>query len=555
MQTISAEEKALWRSDIQKKNLRIIVYHPQTKAQVLTLNNSDIVSESFELTQILESKNTLTFGNANAACVKFKCRDIERDIRNYLVRVTIALDGTNYAARTLFYGRIETQENQTHEDVLTSFIAYDLMRDIYALNLTSWWNSYSPANNSTLQTYVSAITNKIRDSIGCSVSIGSCANLSLSLESKPDLSKYQVVSGEMLIKWLAQICNVYFYFDDSTLKTLSLRSMAEGLFPATTLYPNTTLFPDGGTYDVKMQNDSYNKLSYEPYKTAIIDKVVVTDQESIEQGQYPAITGNNILYIESNPFVWKMNMQQAAQNIYDRVKNVWFTPCVVNCPGMPYMEMGDMIKIQTAKNEIFAYILKRTLKGIQILKDTFRNESDQYQESHAQTFASITSDNGKSVLKIQADIVEMNEVVAQKATITDLNATNIRVGSLEADHVTTAELTATNGRIGALEADHVTTEQLNATNGRVGTLETNSLTADNINSKTFTLDSGHIGNLDASKITSGTISAARIDTNFASAQHFTVPYTGFKMGDYEVSIARIVDRDGNVWNALCAYFE
>lgn len=528
MKNVTDAEKLAWQSGVLHKDVTLTINCKN--GSVINLNNSDIVSNSIKLSKILESNKTLSFGDTNAASLEIKCRDIKQDIRGCDITAKIKLRGTEFE-QILFCGVIEAQENQTHEDILTRITAFDYIRSIFNLDVTNWWNGLSIANDTVFRTYVKTIIDKLAQLAKCTgmsdADINKFANLNVKVKEKPNLiDKYGTVTGEMLLKWLAQAGNVYITLDCKELKAVKLEPMVEGLHPHVGLYPHKGLYPSGGNYNQKYNRSEYIKLKYEPYKTEKVDQVVITDQEGIGQGQYPTTAGKNILFIDSNPFLWNMPMNQCAENIYGRVKDIYFTPASIECVGMPYIELGDVIKAYTANNSIFSYILKIELKGIQNLRSKFINESEQFLDTHSPSYAEVTNDNGKRILKIQADIVEINELVAKRATIEQLQATNARVGSLEADHVKVSDLKASNARIGSLEADHVSVSSFNAVSGRVGNLE-----ADHVSVSSFNALSATVSTINANYITSAYINAEHITGAISSAavtvKSFNIASDGF----------------------------
>lgn len=477
MKNITEEEKNLWLSNSQPKNITISIYK---NGDYIILNNSDIVSESLEITEILESGKTLSFGDVNASSLKFRCRDIAQDVRGCSVTVSLAFKDYPQYSQYVFAGRIDTQSNQTHEDVITTITAYDYIKMAFELDLTEWWKNLQIADNQPFSAYVNLITRKLASDGGCAPfedsSLAKMANLNQIIAKKPDLNAdYTSLSGEMFLKWIAQVCNVYITLVRGRLVAVRLPEMKEGLRPHIGLRPHKGLYPSAGSYDFSVPQSNYISATYEPYKTEKIDQVIITDKGGIGEWKYPNIQGDgkNIFFMDGNPFVWAMSdIQAVAQTIFDRIKNVYFTPCNVKCYGTVFMELGDVIKVSTVKNIILSYILKRTMKGINSITDSFTNKAEQYQGSHAPSYSEINNANGKTILKIQADIVEINELKASKVYVDD-------------------EV-----------AKKVSAEELYV-------------------SGTTIIDNAHIENLDASKITSGTISTSRLDSSVITTSNFS----------------------------------
>lgn len=499
MLNITDEEKLLWQSDSQHKEYEIVFKQPNSEQTISILYNEDLVGESLKLTQILEDNNTLTFAGVNSDYLTFECIDLIQDYRGCDIEVWAKLSGTTYPKRLFFFGPVLEQENQTHEDVTTSITAYDLISVINRLNLTSWWNELSLPTNATFRDYIERIIDKFATETGCEVfselDYSLLANIDLVLSYKPDLiADFQEVTGEMLIKWIAQAANVYITMQGRKLRPVKIQPMKDGLRPHVGLRPHPGLFPYGGSYDKAYSTADYIKVDYEPYRTNKIDQVVVNDKVGIGQGQYPTEKGDNVFYLDSNPFLWAMDMQQAAENIYQRIKDVYFTPSKIEAVGLPFIELGDVCKLYTQKNIIYSYILKRTLKGMQALIDDYANESEQVQQSHEPSFASVTSDNGKSILKIQADIVEINELKASKIYVDEEVAKKVSAEELYVSGTTVIN----NAHIDNLDASKITS-------GRISTdhLSTSVITTGNLSAQSISASQISGGSLSGSLISGG----------------------------------------------------
>ena len=116
---------------------------------------------------------------------------------------------------------------------------------------------------------------------------------------------------------------------------------------------------------------------------------------------------------------------------------------------------------------------------------------------------------------------EVDELVATKASITDLQATNARIGTIEADYLTASDLQAEEARIDSLLAGKVDTQVLNA----------NYLTANQI--------SANYANLNASNITSATIRDAWVDKLMVQSGLLSQEGTIFRLDAIEVNASKI----------------
>ena len=544
MKNMTAEERALWGSSSQPKDLKIKLVAPD-KSETIELDNSNLVSESLEITQILESGKTLSFGDANASSLKIKCNDIGVDVRGWGLTATLTLKNYPQYSVEVFDGYVESQTNQTHEDNVCQIVAYDLMKRIFNLDMTEWWESFRIGSQNYFSNYISVILQAICVEANCETisqsDFNKMANLYQVIETKPDLiTDFTTISGEMLIKWIAQATNVYLTMDGKKLKAIKLSLMGEALTPHIGLHPSRGLYPRAGTYDKSFPKGEYISATYEPYKTEKIDQVIITDKGEIGEGQYPvqAEQGKNVLFLDGNPFLWSMNMMECAETIYNRVHDVYFTPSTIKCAGSIYMELGDVIRVTTLKNTIQSYILKRTIKGINAIKDTYTNKSQQYQTSHNPSYADVTDLQTQSILRIKADIVELNKLVAA-----DISADRITTGDLDASKVTIKNLTVTDSMIsGKITTQHldskvITTDNFSAQTISADKISGGTIDADKVKIKNLTVSEANISSISFGKL-SGTISGSQISADIFKSSTITCSklYSsggGIKLGNYE----------------------
>ena len=459
----------------------------------VTLTNSDIDSESLSITEAIENDRNLSFKGCIASILKFQCADLIQDLRGELVQVTIQADGTEVIP--LFTGFIDTQNNRTHEDVITEFTAYDPIYKLGQIDVTSWYNGL------TFPMTIKDFRDAFFTEIGMIQEITTLLN--------DDLTINTVVSDKQItaLSVMRSICQanaVYGrYGRDGYFHYVELKEITIGTYPAEDTYPSDETFPSFENADVIMEKTDYINVFYEPFDTAPIDRVNVVGFNGAISGYYG--TGNNALTLADNIVAQGCTAPNTmAENILGEVGGIWYIPSDVSASGKPWLEPGDIYLFNTRKNVVRAYILNRTIKGIQALFDKFEAKGDQYHPVYKESVETRQSATETDVQTNAANIVRANELIADRATIGQLNAVSARVGSLEADHVTTAQLNAVSARVGSLEADHVTTAQLNAVKARVGSLE-----ADHVTTAELSAVEGNVSTLSS---TVATINAAYIDT-------------------------------------------
>lgn len=281
----------------------------------------------------------------------------------------------------------------------------------------------------------------------------------------------------------------------------------------------------------------------------MVDGIVCTvnlKQDTIEAGE-----GGQSLYMY-NPFM----TQELLDNIFSQYRGIRYTGAVLQARWDPSLVPGEFVRIMTdseymnyvAMNNALANSAGNTAEDILNLKKeinavgksllvstqkiTFGGETTVEIRSHLMTEtekanAPLSPSDAKFRV-VTADLIRTKELIAQKAEIEDLKATNALIKNLQAEDVKiTGRLDAAEGSIGNLQAEDVKiTGRLDAAEGSIGNLQAEDVKI------TGRLDAaeGSIGNLQAEdvKIT-GRLDAAEgsikvLDTKKLSAKEADLRY-------------------------------
>jgi len=208
---------------------------------------------------------------------------------------------------------------------------------------------------------------------------------------------------------------------------------------------------------------------------------------------------------------------------------------------LPWIECGDAVMAYTRLNTVRAFVLSRTLKGIQALSDSFSADTDQYQPIYkptvqtqisqtntalAQTNSNVTSVDNRvtgvdsRVTGVDGRVTQLGTVVAQKANITDLNATNANVSNLSASVA----------NLGTVVAQKANISDLNATNARVGSLESNSVRTYNFSTYYANTARVYSGSMSASTMSCDSITARYSASILGQAVSWKSAYVTFGNG-------------------------
>ena len=176
-----------------------------------------------------------------------------------------------------------------------------------------------------------------------------------------------------------------------------------------------------------------------------------------------AISGDdadNCYIIEDNFLVYgkgKDDFQTIADNIMSKIKGIMYRPYQAAVQGNPCYEVGDAVRLFTKYELIESYILSRTLKGIQALKDSFTAKGE---ERYDEKVNSVR----KSIIQLKGKTNELERTVEEtKSTITDVEkglqsqiTQNAESITAEVKRATDAE-TQLSSKI-SINADNITAE-------------------------------------------------------------------------------------------------
>ena len=437
----------------------------------ITLINANIVYESVELKESIETEDQLNFKGCNSSSFKFSCAEINYDLRNEYVEATIQA-GTSEII-PLFSGYVVSQTNRTNEDVVTEFECQDILYSIRNQDVTSWYNAL------TFPITVKNFRNSFFTLLGIDQVVdihdpndtGDLINDSLTLTKIDSAKLPKVLNAGTIMEDLCQINARYGqYGRDKKFHYRQLREIMKGLYPSYETFPSPTTYPSGENADSRYDLSAYSKISYEPYTVEKITGVTIRDNEGNATSKG---TATNVFTIADNMLASSLSDKATAcQNILNEVKVVWYIPLNLECVGYPWIECGDVLLTRTKKNIVRSYVLQRTLKGIQALFDTIESEGLQTREEYRESEATGVSTNRAGV-KNNAD-----EIVATK----------LRVGAIEADYIKTYQLNAVDAKIDNLSAIAITTQNLSAQNISASQITSGTISANRIASNSITVD-------------------------------------------------------------------
>lgn len=527
MLPITEETKAsFWAYSTVRTSKQITITVPNKN---ITIQNEDIKGETLQIIERLENSDTLRFEGCNATTFTCEVTDLTQNITGEYIVVKVTVNNTDIP---LFKGFVDEVTNLNHEDMTCKITAYDRLKEINDKDITLWYNSLT-----------FPVTLKyMRDSFFAYCGLTQVETiLPNDTQTVTKTITDKVISGGTIIKGICQLNARYGKINrNGQFEYIKLRPIVEGLYPADDLYPDDDVYPAEENANELISRANYISIEYEPYKTARITKVNIYGKNGARTGTY-GIADTNIFSIADNKIAHGLsNANATAQNLYNELWQIEFTPANIKLLGRPYLEIGDSVSLVTNKRMVRTYILQRTLSGIQAMTDLFESKSEQYQPEYKQSLETSVTTNAVEIVNTNTNLNTQTNRLDGRVDNTNgrIDASNARIGSLEADHVSVAQLNASNARIGNLEADHVSVAQLNATNASINNLSAIAITTNNLSAQTIYGSQISGLTINASQITAGSIAAGRISTTLANGVN------GVTVGSNQVTATAFVFSGG-----------
>jgi hypothetical protein len=356
----------------------------------VTITNTELHQESFELTESLCSESELTFGACEAATVKFTISNIFTSLKDKWITVKIILDGNS--DNSFILGRYKVvSDKPTADRIKREIEAYNALYDVINADVVDWYNSILP----TADTYITFKT--FRDSFFAHFGITQKEITLVNDTMTVSRSVYtDELSGGQVLNAICEINGCLGHIGRS------------GQFEFVYL---------SNTAPIIINKSYYTSADYQDYIVSQIDKLQIRQDEN-DIGAIVG-TGSNTYVIENNFLVYGKDaatLKAIATNIFDKIKGITYRPAEITSLGNPCIEVGDAVNLSSKYAEINTYVLERTLKGIQALTDSYTAQGEQLRTTQ------INSSN-KSITQLKGRVNRLiRDVDQNKAEISNVEA-------------------------------------------------------------------------------------------------------------------------------------
>ena len=237
---------------------------------------------------------------------------------------------------------------------------------------------------------------------------------------------------------------------------------------------------------------------YEDYTVKKIDCVQIKNEED-DMGAV-AGDGENIYVIEDNFLCYgktAADLQTIVDNIYNTIKDVSYLPYEAEVLGNPCLEVADRVRVKARNKTIDSYILKRTIKGIQSIRDTYSATGEEVQSKNVNSV-------GKSIIQLKKRTNTLKRTVDETISeIYSLDESGEKISKIQqnADAISlkvnkgevSSEISVESGNV-SIKGNRLTVESDNfSLDGSGEVAVTGSIKTSGSSSSVAKLDSGSLG--------------------------------------------------------------
>lgn len=452
----------------------------------ITITNTELHNEKFSIKESLCSQSDLVFGSCEASELEFTVSNIFSSLIGKTLTVEMAVNGD--LDNKLLIGKYKVYSDKPTANRRDRNVkAYDFMYDILNADVTEWYNTILPTAESKVT--VAEFRASFLAHFGLSAKEIVLINDDMCITRTIDPA---TLSGKDVITKICEINACFGHIGRSgDFEFIYLQPLIKGLYPREDIYPSETLYPrEPNVFSVGTRN--IISANAEDYLCANITRVQVR-QNSGDIGGVCGTEGNDYI-IQDNFLLYGKSPEEldtVAQRILDVVKLITYRPFTADIKGNPCVDVGDLISIGTKYMLIDSYVLERTLKGIQSLRDSINAEG---QPSRKEKVNGINSE----IKQLRGKANELSRTIEEtRMTISDLEkgvyseiqatATQIRTEITNTANGLDSKITQTDSKITAevkratdaeaslsVRADEITTSVTNLRNDVTASLKVNS---------------------------------------------------------------------------------
>ena len=383
-------QKAIINSDSSFKEIRLVF----PNHEIEDIENDRVYLDDMSIEESIFDGDAITFGDCNSSIFKIRVADFDEDVKGARMNVYVHYTNEELGEVDVTFGKyIVADIERTADRRWRDITATDYMT-LFDVDIANWYNTTLFPSESTKRT-VKQIRTMLCTLIGVTQQSVDLVNDTLQIGKSIEP---QTLSARELLRCCCEVNGCFGHFNWSgVLEYVKLET--DGLYPSTTLYPSSTLFPKRASSDTRESETilTYKQdgCQYADYNVAKIDSVGIMKEDgdlSVHADITPNYTnryniiGNILLYGFST-----IELQNVARTLLTEMGNITYTPNMTEIYGGIYMKLGQEYSVKATTyigSEVIdktfsAYLLKRTITGIQSMSQILEANGQEYQHEIA----------------------------------------------------------------------------------------------------------------------------------------------------------------------------
>ena len=198
------------------------------------ITNTDIFSETMQITESICSDSQISFGNCEASIFKITVANINIPLEGKWISVSMVLNGKE--DDPFIFGTYKVSSFKPSADrSKRELIAYDAIKDILDADVTNWYTSLQ------FPLSLKSFRNSFFDYIGIEQEDASLVNDNMTVEKTIESDE---ISGKLIINAICEINGCFGVMSrQNKFRYIELALNQFGLYPRNDIYPADDLYP------------------------------------------------------------------------------------------------------------------------------------------------------------------------------------------------------------------------------------------------------------------------------------------------------------------------
>jgi hypothetical protein len=314
-----------------------------------TYTNKDFTSGSLKIKESLCSKDTLDLTSVEASTLKVTIAKENGNVTGLIgKRVTVKQGALDLGVYTIVNAKLST-------DYTTDIECFDDLKKFVDTDVSDWWNTQL-----VFPLTLKDLLIKLCERVGVQTELPNTWTNSDMQVTKT--AYFQNLKASELLGYIQEASGTFFRMSRSG----KLKAINPNKTP--TEIPYTRLFNDATISDTE---------------TKAIEKLAIQSSEK-DLGVSSGKADGNTYLILANPLLFGLStaqMKSISDKLFPAYKWQAYTPCKASYKSLPYLEVGDWVKVTTFKGIVATFpIFSRELSDINLIADTVETKGKKEQK-------------------------------------------------------------------------------------------------------------------------------------------------------------------------------